>query len=396
MASSDFPEYTGRGSVEMLDSYKCDACKMDGKKQEAKYFCADCEDYMCATCEAHHKKVKSTRLHNVLSGDRIPKKEITKRTTIAGDSESSVNKSTPAEEPGHTERESTPAEDLTSRTKTRSSSWTFLDATVTPYMTLDTALISDTFRPLIKGFAFNPDGELLVADHSNGELKIFDNKFTLKAQLSCDGAPSDVAVINDKEAVVAVIDKQWLLYVKFRPNIKCGRTVILNKKCHSVTATKENIFVVCISEEEVHPSSIFILDLNGIRQRVINSKTINIHLYDINSIAANPLGNKIYMTCPDGIVCMTGDCKVLFTLMDTRYDFASGIVVDGNDNALITRFRSSDIQIMKSDGTHHKTFMTSSNGIVNPGTLAYRHSDGCLVVHVMQGLTSKVLVYKIR
>lgn len=235
----------------MLDSYESDACKMDGKQKEAKYYCADCEDYMCATCEAYHKKVKSTRLHNVLSGDHIPQKAITKRTTIADDSDSSDNKSTPAEDLGPSENKSTPAEDLghestqaedlNSRTRTRSSVGAFLDATVTSHVTIDMGHVSDAYKPLVSGLAFNQDGELLVADYNNEALKIFDGKFTIKAVLPCEGTPYDVAIINDKEAVMTVIDKQWLLYVKFCPKLYRGRKVIL-KGCKRVTASKTNIF----------------------------------------------------------------------------------------------------------------------------------------------------------
>ena len=66
MASADFTKTMGKESEEAFDS-ECDACKLDDKIREAKYYCPDCEDHLCMECENHHKKVKATRFHDIVS-----------------------------------------------------------------------------------------------------------------------------------------------------------------------------------------------------------------------------------------------------------------------------------------------------------------------------------------
>lgn len=64
----------GKGSEEAFD-YECDACKLDGNIREAKHYCPACEDYLCITCETHHKKVKATRFHEIISVDEVTNKD---------------------------------------------------------------------------------------------------------------------------------------------------------------------------------------------------------------------------------------------------------------------------------------------------------------------------------
>lgn len=398
MASSDIPKLTERITDINVQLHVCDACRLDGKEQEAKYFCTDCEDYMCDTCEAYHKRVKATRSHNILPGDNLPSNASMKNTSNKDGPDSPVQQSAPEEDMASSENKSSPAEKMTPFTKIRPVQGIFLTAKATKHMQIDIEQEeSDAYRPLVSGIAFTPDGELLLTDYNNETLRILDTNFAKKKQLSCEGAPYDVAVINKKEAVVALREKKQVLFVKYTPQIFLGRRIILNQTCNGVAASNEHIFVLCKPEVEVDKSSILILDLTGILQRTVNCDEISQCESFITHMNSNPLGNRIYMTGVAGVICMTGDCKVVFNTAGNPYtDLGSGIVVDSNDNMLLSRFSSNDIQALKSDGTQHTAFLTSSDGIEHPTALAYRQSDGLLVVKISQaGLISKLLVFKL-
>lgn len=62
---SDFTGTLSKSSEEAF-TFECDACKLDDKIQEAHFFCPSCDDYLCPTCETHHKKVKATRFHEIM------------------------------------------------------------------------------------------------------------------------------------------------------------------------------------------------------------------------------------------------------------------------------------------------------------------------------------------
>ena len=59
-----------KSSSEESFQQECSPCGLDGAVREAKYFCTDCQEYLCQPCEAQHKRFKGTRDHTVsLCGD---------------------------------------------------------------------------------------------------------------------------------------------------------------------------------------------------------------------------------------------------------------------------------------------------------------------------------------
>ena len=62
-----------KGSEEGYD-YECDPCKVDEATKEAKHFCPLCQEYLCETCHAHHRRSKATRSHKILSVEDVVQK----------------------------------------------------------------------------------------------------------------------------------------------------------------------------------------------------------------------------------------------------------------------------------------------------------------------------------
>ena len=54
----------GQGPEESFP-YECDVCKLDGVVIEALIYCPECEECLCDSCEAAHKKPKASRFHKV-------------------------------------------------------------------------------------------------------------------------------------------------------------------------------------------------------------------------------------------------------------------------------------------------------------------------------------------
>ena len=53
-------------------SYECSPCNNDGLVKEAKFYCSECTEYMCDSCESSHRRFRGTRQHQIVSGDAIP------------------------------------------------------------------------------------------------------------------------------------------------------------------------------------------------------------------------------------------------------------------------------------------------------------------------------------
>lgn len=73
MASVDGQRSSDDYSDDRIE-FECTACKYESVRAEAKYFCPECEDYLCDPCKMAHQKLSSTRRHQIVCGSKMPKK----------------------------------------------------------------------------------------------------------------------------------------------------------------------------------------------------------------------------------------------------------------------------------------------------------------------------------
>ena len=72
MASVDGSKSWLGASDEIYDIV-CGPCKTDNVNKEAKYYCEQCQEHLCDSCQDTHRKLKATKTHNILSGSHMPK-----------------------------------------------------------------------------------------------------------------------------------------------------------------------------------------------------------------------------------------------------------------------------------------------------------------------------------
>ena len=61
-------------------TFVCSPCNYEGVKKEAKFYCPQCQDYLCDSCKSAHQKMSASRNHKVVSGSAIPRKQANKST----------------------------------------------------------------------------------------------------------------------------------------------------------------------------------------------------------------------------------------------------------------------------------------------------------------------------
>ena len=54
--------------------FECSPCDYEGVSQVAKFYCPQCQDYLCDSCKSVHQKISATRSHKIISGSLMPKK----------------------------------------------------------------------------------------------------------------------------------------------------------------------------------------------------------------------------------------------------------------------------------------------------------------------------------
>ena len=81
MASVDGAKSYLEGSDE-VPLHICGPCKDDGDDKEAKYWCEQCNEYLCSGCKDYHKKFKATKTHTILPGKPSKKESIAPESTF--------------------------------------------------------------------------------------------------------------------------------------------------------------------------------------------------------------------------------------------------------------------------------------------------------------------------
>ena len=63
-------------------SIDCDPCEYNQISKKAAAFCQECEEYLCEPCRTVHGKLKSTRIHKLLSGELMPLKRSARKKAV--------------------------------------------------------------------------------------------------------------------------------------------------------------------------------------------------------------------------------------------------------------------------------------------------------------------------
>ena len=82
MASIDAGQYS-LSSDEKLSTFECSPCQDDGVVREATYYCPECSEYFCSSCESSsHRRLKATKAHKILPANEITKDVVKKHVKI--------------------------------------------------------------------------------------------------------------------------------------------------------------------------------------------------------------------------------------------------------------------------------------------------------------------------
>ena len=114
----------------------------------------------------------------------------------------------------------------------------------------------------IDGMAITKDGRRLLVDNFNKKVKMFSRDMTVLGSLSLAIGPFDIAVTEDREAVVDAYTTPQLLVLDVsdrQMNVK--RTVELPFKVNGIAPLNDKLIVACRSTS---PPSVKLIDQSGI------------------------------------------------------------------------------------------------------------------------------------
>ena len=368
MATSNAKASSETGAEERHgDIHECDVCKLDGKKEDGKHYCQECDDYMCDSCESHHKMVKITRNHNVFSRESMPEETI-KDLATAAEEELALSKEK------NTKRQ------------------VFVDATVSAHLTVNVKFCYDRSKPFkyhtdqyecdCTGIVLLLNGEILIVDGQNHRLKLLDKSLNIKEVLPISGYrhgyPFDAALISDNEVIVTLPVDKVLQFVTIHPHLELGRSIRLNNQSFGVAVSQHNIYLAC--HEGGSRQEVIVLGKDGHVRKVIDVDKVAKGFAYPNYIAVNEQENKIYVTGYRDVLCLSDKGDVIYKTDYNVPAVANGIVLDDKTNALVCFQNKSEIMLLNHDGSEHKAILASNQGIKDPRAIAYRSSDRLLFV----------------
>lgn len=228
--------------------------------------------------------------------------------------------------------------DKTPETKT-----VLLNAEVESHKAITVRQSSDEKDPWITGLTFLPHGDLFIVDYNNRRLTLLDPSLTVKYTMLCQGNPWDVAVVDDKDAIVSIKDEKKLQFINFDQKLTFHRSIDIGRLCHGVSVSRDHIFVSSIENGSV----VLKLNKQGEILRTFNRSVIGRDFNLTFFVAASLLTGKLFISEDTKLTCITATGSLLFSYSDENLGKFRGVIVDDEDNALVCCMSSNNIYVIR-------------------------------------------------
>ena len=255
-----------------------------------------------------------------------------------------------------------------------------------------TFMRGDSFCSNISGCTFMPNGDVVLCDRYNNNIKLLSNTFTIKDSLHLDSLPWDVSPVNSTIVMVTLPDKNQLQLIQVMPSLKIDRSINVDRECWGVQVVDDLIYVTCHNNPGM--GEVLILDMNGTVTRRLGQLDKKPSLFcKPNYITVCPSTRKLFITDEDTatVSCLLSDGTVVYQYKDQQLKWPRGVCVDGGGNAIVCGYLSDNVQVIRADGTKCCTLLTSQDSVSRPYTVAYRESDKTLILGCNN---NHLLVYK--
>ena len=253
-------------------------------------------------------------------------------------------------------------------------------------------LPDDKHNPYITGCEVLPNGQIILCDFNNKNLKLLHSSFTVKEVLGLQAGPMDVSVINNSSAIITLPLQAQLQYMQLEPSLKSGRVIQLDKWCFGIAVAGEDLYVTLhnLGEGEVR-----ILDMEGSLKQRIGVNSAGSFMFESPSyLTQSAATGKIYVsdTYTATVTCLMSDGSTVYQYKDKDLEWPHGVCVDDEENIIVCGRASNNVHIITASGRKHGCLLTSADGIRSPASVAYRHTDDTWIIGCGEG--NKLFVYK--
>ena len=257
----------------------------------------------------------------------------------------------------------------------------FNDMKVESSSQVNIKLPDDEYKPRITGCEVLPNGQIILCDYDNDNLKLLHSSLTVKEVLDLQAKPWDVSVINDSSAIITLPRLKQLQYMQLEPSLKSGRVVQLDKWCWGIAVAGEYLYVTL--HNSPGEGEVRILDMKGSLKRKIGVNPRGSFMF-VNPcyLTQSAATGKIYVSdmVTATVTCLMSDGSTVYQYKDKDLELARGVCVDDEENIIVCGFGSNNVNIVTASGRNNGCLLTSEDGIRSPASVAYRHTNDTLII----------------
>ena len=270
----------------------------------------------------------------------------------------------------------------------------FNDMKVRSSSQVDVKLPDDKDTSYITGCDVLPNGQIILCDFNNMNLKLLHSSFTVKEVLDLQAEPWDVSVINNSSAIITLPYLKQLQYMQLEPSLKSGRVIQLDKWCFGIAVAGEDLYVTL--HNNPGEGEVRILDMEGSLKRTIGVNPRGSFMFvNPSYLTQSATTGKIYVSDwgTDTVRCLMSDDSTVYQYKDKDLKWPCGVCVDDEENIIVCGYGSNNVHIVTASGRKHGCLLTSEDGIKGPVSVAYRHNDDTLIIGCWKA--NELFVYKI-
>ncbi|XP_052258539.1 uncharacterized protein LOC127863181 isoform X1 [Dreissena polymorpha] len=244
----------------------------------------------------------------------------------------------------------------------------------------------------INGICVLPDGQVLVVDWNNQNVKLLNQQYQVVSHWDVNARPVDICLITPSEVAVAVNDHDSKIHeVQFitvnQGKLVSGRKFQLQHECTCITHHQGDLFVT--SGQELYKYS-----LNGkLIYRLYQYRSADLTVY---KCAVSPTGDRLYITSwdQDKLLTLARDGTLLATYTDPALVRLYGLHVTPAGQVLVCGGLSHTVLQVGWEGESKlATLATQEDGVRWPESVCYSSTTSSIIVG--QYRNNNILVFRV-
>ena len=272
----------------------------------------------------------------------------------------------------------------------------FTEMTVASMIEVNIKMSGERELPWITGCTFMPNGDVVLCDRNNRNIKLLSDTFTTKDSLQLDYKPFDVSPVDSSRTVITLPHQNQLQFIQVMPSLKkLDQSINIGSRCLCVQVVADIIYVTC--DNYPGEGEVLVLDMNGTITHRLGQLDKKPSMFSYPAyITVCPSTRKMFITDYEThtVSCLMSDGTVVYQYKDAKLRGPRGVCVDGGGNAIVCGRWSDNVQVIRADGTKCCTLLTTQDGVSFPSSVAYRQSVNTIIVGCSDN--NNILVYKMK